>query len=462
MPRTASRCLFLCLTALVLQAAVPLPARAAGAAEGPAPISLDEALRQLDAQNYSLAQARARADEARSLVRQARSGFLPVANVGVSYVRNNDGASISFDPLLDAIEGGLQSATGRPITLERTNVPAEQVIQPLEAFTGSASVRVPLFAANQFLDWKAAKEGTGVAEASLESVRLQLRAALVQAAWWSGAAAEVAAASERALLIAQEHERSAARNVEAGISPPLSRLQAQTEVVRRESDVARTRAERERAWLALGVLLGKAEPVRVTLPESAESRPLGPDALVKDALGRRPEIRSWEASIRAGELQLDSALWRHAPQLAIGFSAMASTTPFVTGESYAWRATADFTWTLYDGGFRYGKRDQAEAQLAGARAALEAQRVEIGQQVRDASRDVAVAEERLRLAVRQKELAQEVHGNAKRLFDAGLASSLDVLDANDRLYQAEVGLADARARLGMAKVALDRATGALL
>jgi hypothetical protein len=58
MPRTASRCLFLCLTALVLQAAVPLPARAAGAAEGPAPISLDEALRQLDAQNYSLAQAR--------------------------------------------------------------------------------------------------------------------------------------------------------------------------------------------------------------------------------------------------------------------------------------------------------------------------------------------------------------------------------------------------------------------
>jgi len=40
-----------------------------------------------------------------------------------------------------------------------------------------------------------------------------------------------------------------------------------------------------------------------------------------------------------------------------------------------------------------------------------------------------------------------------------VASSLDVLEANDRLFQSEVGLADARARLGIALAALDRATG---
>ncbi|MGC4114951.1 MAG: TolC family protein [Myxococcales bacterium] len=442
----------LSLVAAALFAAMPLPA---GAAE-PATISLDEALKQLDSQSYTLAQARARTDEAKSVVRQAMSGFLPTAGVGVSYVRNNDSAILSFNPLFDAIEGAV------PIKIDRSKAPKEQVIQPLEAFTGSASIRVPLFAATPFLDWKAAKEATGVSEASLESVRLQLRAAVIQSAWWSGAAEEIAAASERALAIAQEHEKSAARNVEAGIAAPLSKLQAQTEVVRRESDVARTRADRERAWLAMGVLLGKSEPVRVAIAASPESKPVDPDAQIKDALGRRPEIRSYEASIRAGELQHDSALWRHAPQLSIGFSALISDVPFVTGENYAWKASADLTWTLYDGGFRYGKRDQAQAQIATAKAALEAQKVEIGQQVRDATRDVAVAEERLRLATRQKELAQEMYGTAKRSFDAGLASSLDVLDANDKLYQADVGLADARARLGMAKVALERATGSLL
>jgi outer membrane protein TolC len=40
-----------------------------------------------------------------------------------------------------------------------------------------------------------------------------------------------------------------------------------------------------------------------------------------------------------------------------------------------------------------------------------------------------------------------------------VASSLDVVDANDRLYAADIGRADARARLASARVALERALG---
>jgi len=35
---------------------------------------------------------------------------------------------------------------------------------------------------------------------------------------------------------------------------------------------------------------------------------------------------------------------------------------------------------------------------------------------------------------------------------SSVASSLDVLDANDKLYQADVGMADAHGRLGIARV----------
>jgi outer membrane protein TolC len=65
----------------------------------------------------------------------------------------------------------------------------------------------------------------------------------------------------------------------------------------------------------------------------------------------------------------------------------------------------------------------------------------------------------MRLADRQKELASEAAASARRSFEAGVASSLDVLDANDRLYVADVAVADARARLGVAEVALSRAAG---
>jgi outer membrane protein TolC len=119
----------------------------------------------------------------------------------------------------------------------------------------------------------------------------------------------------------------------------------------------------------------------------------------------------------------------------------------------------DLVWPLYDGGFRYGKLRQAQAQLSSARAGEEAQRLAVLQEVVDASRDVAVAQERLRLAESQRRLAADAAASARRGFEAGVASSLDVIDANDRLYLADVGLADARARLAQAAVGLDRAAG---
>jgi outer membrane protein TolC len=97
--------------------------------------------------------------------------------------------------------------------------------------------------------------------------------------------------------------------------------------------------------------------------------------------------------------------------------------------------------------------------LSTARAAADAQRLGILQEVQDARRDIAVAEERLRLAEQQRDFATAAAASAKRIFEAGVANSLEVLDANDKLYLADVALADAHARLGMAVVTQDKALG---
>lgn len=423
---------------------------------------MDRALERLDAQNLTLAQARARAEETRGVVRQALAALLPTIGASGQYLRNSASAKLSMGGILDAIEGGINSISPRPVQLDRSQVPKETVIQPLEAFNGQASIRVPLFAGNAYSDYAAAVESSKAAEASATAARLQLRATLVQSAWWASAAEETVEAAERALELARAHEKSSQRAVTAGTAAPLARLQAQTDVVRRQSELARARADCQRAWLALGVLLGEPQPVRIDLPPEPALVSGTTSELTDAAMSRRPELKSLEATIRAAQLQMDSALWRLAPQLSASGAAFASNVPYVTGETWGWRATVDLTWTIYDGGFRYGKRAQAESQLAAARAGLGAQRLEVTQQVMDATRDVDVAKERLVLARHQKELATEVAASANRSFEAGLASSLDVLDSNDRLYQADVALAEARARLGMAAVTLARATGALL
>jgi len=163
--------------------------------------------------------------------------------------------------------------------------------------------------------------------------------------------------------------------------------------------------------------------------------------------------------VKAAQAAVRSAWARLAPQLSASAAAFTSDAPYPTGKKDGWRVTLDATWALYDGGLRSGKRRQAEAQVVQAEAAAEAQRLAVLQEVEDGRRDLSVAGERLELAQAQAGLAADTAASAKRSFEAGVASSLDVIDANDRLYQADTGLALSRARLAQARLALARALG---
>jgi len=406
-------------------------------------LTLDEALAVLDSQSPILAQARSRVGDARALATQAAVPLVPTVVAAGGYTRNSADARVDF--------------TGTPLASLH---PGALVIQPLGVWTVAGTVRVPLLVPNAWSEWTAAQRAADAVAATAESARLQLRASLAEAAWAAAAAEEIVVVSERAVTVAEEHHRSAARSVTAGTEAPLAVLKAETEVVKRQSDLAQARANRERGYLALGVLLGKGEPLRVLLPPIAGGEAAQQvESLLAEALQSRPELAAQEAQIRAAQAQATAARLRWLPQLSASGTLFAADVPYPTGKKDGWRLTLDALWPLYDGGLRGGKRDQSEAGLASAQAAAEAQRLTVVQEVQDTRRDVSVAGERLRLAEQQRDLATAAAASAKRTFEAGVASSLDVLDANDKLYQAEVGMADARGRLGIARVAFDRALG---
>jgi outer membrane protein TolC len=408
-------------------------------------LSLGQALDELDVRNLPLIEAKSRIEQARALVGQASSGLLPTLVAAGGYARNSDEARADLGTAI----GGLFQQLQKPVP---PGLPGPLYIQPLAAWTVSGSINVPLLAPTAWADRAAAQRGTEAAAQSASAIRLQLRGTLVQAAWAANAAEEIVTASERALNTAKEHRETAARMVAAGQAAPLSRLNADTEVVRRESYLVRARAELERARLALGVLLGKAEPLRVLPAGNADaSVPVSSDILVGEALAHRPEIETDVAKIRAAEAQALSARLRLVPQISGSATAFASDMPYPTGKNDRWRVTLDASWAIFDGGYRSGRRAQADAEASAARAATDDARLAIAQEVADVVRDVGVAAERLRLAERQVAFASEAAASAKRTFEGGVAGSLDVLDANDRLFQFDVALADARGRLGMAR-----------
>jgi outer membrane protein TolC len=408
----------------------------------PAELPLAEALAELDRESPTLAQAGARSRQAEGLARQALAGLLPSLLASASYVRNSDGARVNLSAL--------------PIP----SPPAPIVIQAEEQLSASLALRVPLLVPSGWFDAAAARGGARSAQEVARAARWQLRTALVQAAHLARAGEETVAASERAVENAGRLAESAGRRVKAGTAAPLDALRAETERVRRESDLVRARAELERARLAVGVLLGRDAPVRVLVGEpEPPGAPAEADALVDEALAHRPELAAQAAQRQAAEAGVRSAWARLAPQLSATLSATTSDQPFPTGKTEAWRVSVDLGWALYDGGARSGKRREAEGRLAEASAAEGAARLQVAQEARDAARDLEVAGVRLRLALEQRRLADEAAGTAGRAYEAGVASSLDVIDANDRLFLSDVGLAEARARLAAARASLERALG---
>ena len=403
-------------------------------------MSLPEALAELDRQNPTLEEARSRAAAALGVVRQAAAPLLPTLSVGGGYFHNNAEA-VFLRPIT--------ATTFEPI-----------YIQPLDAWYGTAALRVPLVVPEAWFSLSAARDSALAAAEASNATRLAIRTALVQSAWTAWAGDEVVAASERAVASArsQADERAAdapgrdghaARGApgrdlrhpagERSRRRPLGAL-ARPHRGRRPAGALRTGGRRRAPHADRGRLRrGGALPGGARRPAGA-ARHGGGGPRLREA-GERGDVAASRRRSRPRE------------------AAQGQTVPFPTGDKGGWRVSVDLTWTLYDGGYRYGRAAQAEAQAAEARAAETGTRLQVLQEVQNAARDVEVARQRLLLARQERETASSAAASAKRGFGEGVTSSLDVLTANDALYGAEIQVANASARLGGSLAALDRAVG---
>jgi outer membrane protein TolC len=261
------------------------------------------------------------------------------------------------------------------------------------------------------------------------------------------AAEEVLTARSLAVETAEAHRDAARRRQEAGLSSSLALSAAETEVARRQSEALAAVADLDAARRALGALLG-GEAVRIV-----------PTAPTEDGAARNAQVLAAEASVAAASRQVTSAWWRHAPTISGDVRLLASDVPYPTGLKTGWRLGLSLNWVLYDGGARYGLLRKQRAQLEQAEAEASQALVEAARAAADAREALDVAEERLALAEAAAWTAAEGRDASVRLFEAGVASSLDALDAQQRAVDAAVALASARAALGVAKVDLALALG---
>jgi multidrug efflux system outer membrane protein len=398
---------------------------------------VDEATRN----NASLAVAAARVKQARAIAGIAQADRLPQVGLGV----------------------GAQRARPAPLDV---NLPQGRPVAPQNSYSASlsASYEVDLFG-RVGSSVEAARQDAGASEASWRSVLLSLQADVAQH-WFRLRAldAELATVND-AVRLRDESVRVNQRRFDLGDIGEFDLTRAKTELSATRAEAIGLQRQRTNAEHALAVLLGRpaARFTAVTspLPDSV-ALPAIPAGLPSSLLERRPDIASAQRTMEAANARIGVARAAMFPALDInaGGGGLGGTMAEVFNwSSRSWVLGALLSLPLVDGGRNKANVMRSEALLEESVAAYRQSVLLAFAEVEDNLAGVRIlAEQGVQVddAVRSARRSAEL---ARKLYDAGRSSYLDLLDAQRNLAASERTAAQLRGNQALTTVALIRALG---
>ena len=130
-----------------------------------------------------------------------------------------------------------------------------------------------------------------------------------------------------------------------------------------------------------------------------------------------------------------------------------------SGENDTWMLIFGARWNLFDGGGRIAEAKSRASQIrvagntrAEAERAIREQVAQLAIEVRKQQRNVEIVE-------RQVEVAGEGHRQALRQYQAGLATSLELRDAESDLARVRISRVIGRLNYDLAILALEKSVG---
>ncbi|WNG27521.1 TolC family protein [Cystobacter fuscus] len=417
---------------------VSLALGAAEATEPTAPpvLTLNQALEEAREKNLDLKVARARLDQALLQSRRAWAGYLPTVTVGGSYTRNS--AEAVF-----ALPGG-----GEPIT-----------IQPYDQLGAQAEVRQAIIAPTLWPAIRNAGIAQEVSTLNTEYTRREILFGVTQAYFSAASLQEAIRATQFLLEVNQAREKDTQIRFDAGTVTRVALLRAQLDRARAEQDLVRARNSYDSARLALATLLQRESPnFSLQLPEVPEVPAVDPE-LARKAQEARPDVLAARRNLDLAVGRRTGAWFAYLPN--VGFSGVYRVTNAAgfTGQAGTWTLTLNGSWTLWDGGLREVALREESARVAEASALQTQAETKVTQEVATARLDYDNARSNLSKAEEALALARETQRLTEISFKAGVATYLEVADANSALTNAEVSAISERLQTSLAALRLQRAAG---
>ncbi len=443
-----------------------------GARKAERSLTFDEAVALARKGSKDLSAARARVEQSQTGIGQAYVALLPTVAAQGKYTHNYKEVTLDLAASNQALFGladTIKATSGNAVQNGALNdfkqrvaesTPSSIVIQKAEQLDFALSATVPLVVPYAYPALAAARRTHASNLATFDVTVTSVLYATGQAFFAAAGTDELVGARRHAIEVAQLTLSNARARFEAGVVNRVEVTRAELALVRAEQAAREAEDAQAQAYRALATLIQLREPFVVVAGTSRDDQAAPPPlALVKSALSLRPELHAAQLGVDAAEAQLASAKWRWAPTLSAFGNLRAFNYAGFSGDNYSWAVGAQLDWVLYDGGARDAQRRLAAAQRsenAFKRAQLEDS---ISDEVYNSRRTLDTRRQALATALRSVALSKDTLELVRVQHDAGTATQLDLLTAQDNLVAAEVGVAQARFDLSLADLQLRRAAG---
>ena len=402
--------------------------------------ALNDTVRQALTGNLDIEEARQRMAEAEEQVNVAEGALLPQVALGATAGRQKYGKSL-FGPLNIGIPPFTYYTVGPTVTL------------PLDLFGGQ---RRTIEEQQAFLEYQHHE-----LDAAYQSLTAHVTAealALAAAHAQIGIVQSIVADDQRNVDLVQSA-------ITAGSGTRVQLVSAQSQLAEDRALLPDLRQEEAVARHALAILTGRA-PAEWSPPDFVLADFTLPDELPisvpSELVHRRPDILAAEAQLHVASAAIGIATANLYPNISLsGTVTQQALTPggLFNSVNNAWSIAANLTQPIFDGGRLNAQKraavDNYQAELASYRQTILKAFGDVADRLQALTND----SDRVKTLAEASETAAQSLDLARKSYQAGNSGILDVIDAERRYAQAQLGLSRAKAQQLMDTAQLYLAAG---
>jgi outer membrane protein TolC len=357
-------------------------------------------------------------------------------------------ARVAFLPVLQATGGATYSPWDKA---------------PHTVGTGQLQVNQPIIAPSAWPLYDQAQHSLDAQRAQTVDDKRQLEFDTAHAYFNVLLAQRVLEAANHKLDTAKQNLADTDAQVKAQLVSSNDVTRATTDLSSSQREVAADTGNLEAAYVQLELLVNARLARSLVVPQAvidAGGRPVGAiDGLVATSIKARPDLAAKHYSALAAHDFAREPHMRWFPTLSFSATTNASTAGTPSGHDVDGRLALNASWTIYDAGSREADERSREASATIADLNAEALVRTIDAQVRSAAAQLTASQQALTASVTAMDAARKSADETAILYKQGLAKAIELVDANEQRFLAEVSYAEAQFSLATAYLSLLQAMG---